>query len=187
MEQEKYKSLRERAEDKLQDSLMNFDNYSLKDIKSLIHEIQVHQVELEMQNDELRRAQESIKKTEEKYDYYYNFSPVAHVNIDENGYILNSNFTFDKMIGKSKDDLLRTDFNNLVEWDDRDAFYHIKKNIIEGKLINSERLILKNGDISVPVEVSAKKYENNDIIFMTIVDISRIVDLENKISQLENN
>lgn len=185
MEKDKYQSLRQRAEDELQDSLMNFDNYSLKDIKSIIHEIQVHQVELEMQNDELQRAQESIKKTEEKYEYYYNFSPVAHVNIDENGYILSTNHTFDKLVGYSKENLIRTDFNNLVEWNQRDRFYHMKKEIMEGKIINSLRMLLKNEDKVIPVEISTKQYDNNDVIFMTIVDISRIVELENRISELE--
>lgn len=183
--QNKFKDLRLRAEDKIQDSLDNFDNYSLKDIKTLIHEIQVHQVELEMQNDELLRIQEDLKNAESKYEYHYNFAPFGFVNINEKGYIIKSNLTFTKMINRSKPDIIRIDVNNLILWDDRDIFYHINKKLNDVNHIEDVRIRLIKDNSFIYTEVSAKYFDDRNSVDLTFVDISKIVELENKIKTIE--
>lgn len=66
---------------------------------SLIHELQVHQVELEMQNEELRRAQKVIKESIEKYLELYDFAPVGYVSVNHEGMILDANLTFAGQLG----------------------------------------------------------------------------------------
>lgn len=183
---DQFKELRSRAENKLQDSLRNFDNYSLKDIKSLIHEIQVHQVELEMQNDELIRTQDELKKTEMRYEHFYNFVPFGFVNIDENGYIHSANLTFCQIVGKNKTEIIRTDINNLIFWDDRDVFYHINKDLNSGIDIKNRKIrFLRNDTAVVNTELTAKVFDDKNFVDLIIVDNSRIVNLENKIYELE--
>lgn len=187
MIEDKFHDLRSRAENKLQDSLSNFDNYSLKDIKSLIHEIQVHQVELEMQNDELIRTQYELKKSEMRHEYHYNFVPIGYVNIDEMGYIHTVNNTFCQIVGRNKNEIIRTDINNLILWEDRDVFYHINKDLNSGIDVKNRKIrFICNNKTVVYTELTAKIFEDRNSVDLIIIDKSKIYELEEKIKILEH-
>ena len=66
---------------------------SPEDAEKLIHELRVHQIELEMQNDELRKAQEEIQVSRSRYADLYDFSPVGYFVISKAGKILEVNLT----------------------------------------------------------------------------------------------
>ena len=66
---------------------------SPEDAEKLIHELRVHQIELEMQNDELRKAQEEIEVSRSRYADLYDFSPVGYFVISKAGKILEVNLT----------------------------------------------------------------------------------------------
>ena len=73
--------LRRRAEKKLKEATSvtgDFSGMSPEKMASLIHELQVHQIELEMQNDELRRIQGELEKTRDRYSHLYDFAPVGY-------------------------------------------------------------------------------------------------------------
>ena len=67
---------RQKAEDILREQYSLDDLSTNQDITEVIHELRVHQIELEMQNDELRLAQEDLQKTQKKYFDLFNFAPV---------------------------------------------------------------------------------------------------------------
>ncbi len=85
--------LRRRAEDKLRER-ENMAEYAYgMEIKDLIHELGTYQIKLEMQNEELRRAQEMIEESRQRYADLYNFAPVGLLLIDRAGYIKRMNTT----------------------------------------------------------------------------------------------
>ena len=67
------------------------------DVQILIHDLQVHQIELEMQNDELRNSRNELELARDGYARLYNQSPVGYISLDESGMIRKANQTFTDM------------------------------------------------------------------------------------------
>ena len=76
--------------------------------QGLVHELQVHQIELEMQNEELRNAQEQLGEALAKYSDLYDFAPVGYVTSNREGLILESNLTFAAQLGIERGRLIDT-------------------------------------------------------------------------------
>ena len=98
------------------------------DIKQLIEDLQVHQVELEMQNEELRRLQQDLEKSRDKYTDLYDFSPLSYFTINEKGIILEANLTAASMVGVERGLLPDRPFSDFIVREDQDVFYlHCRK------------------------------------------------------------
>ncbi|MGA7878898.1 MAG: hypothetical protein WCA08_24780, partial [Desulfoferrobacter sp.] len=69
--------LRKRAEKKLKAQVAPFIEISAEDAREIIHELRVHQVELELQNEELRNAQARIEESRARYSDLYDFAPIG--------------------------------------------------------------------------------------------------------------
>src|SRR5208337_3611318 len=80
--------LRRRAEEMLLKQPGGLDKIAPADVQLMFHELKVHQIELEMQNDELRRTQLDLETSREKYFDLYDLAPVGYFSINENGIIL---------------------------------------------------------------------------------------------------
>jgi len=103
------------------------------DIRELIEDLQVHQVELEMQNEELRRLQEDIEKGRDKYSDLYDFSPVSYFSLNEKGIILEANLTAAAMVGVERRLLIGRPFSDFIVGDDQDIFWHYRGKLFETK------------------------------------------------------
>ena len=83
--------LRRRAESILAEKAGNTSDLSTwctEDVHKLVHELQVHQTQLEMQNEELRRAQIEVEELKDRYLDLYDFAPVGYVTLNEKGLVL---------------------------------------------------------------------------------------------------
>jgi PAS domain-containing protein len=86
--------LRRQAEEKLRTKTGKpLHELSADDSHNIIHELQVHQIELEMQNEELRRTQEKLEESRSKYSGLYDFAPVGYFTFDKHGLIIDVNLT----------------------------------------------------------------------------------------------
>jgi len=79
-----------------------------EDVRGLAHELQVHQIELEMQNEELRKAQEQLGESLARYSDLYDFAPVGYVTSNREGLILEANLTFAVQLGVERGSLINT-------------------------------------------------------------------------------
>jgi PAS domain S-box-containing protein len=80
----------------------------------LLHELQVHQIELEMQNAELCQAKDDLEALLDKYADLYDFSPVGYLALDRDGKILSANLTGARFLGCERSRLLGRDFHDFV-------------------------------------------------------------------------
>jgi len=101
------------------------------DIKHLIEDLQVHQIELEMQNEELRRLQQDLEKTRDKYSDLYDFSPISYFTVNERGTIVEANLTAAAMVGVERGLLIGRPFPDFIVRDDQDVFYHHRRKLYE--------------------------------------------------------
>ncbi len=105
--------LRKRAEARLQQVPATLHNASLDSVR-LLHELQVHEVELELHNEELRQAYAEVDSLREKYADLYNFSPVAYITVDRMGAIRQSNLAGAILLGLKRSEITRHRFGASV-------------------------------------------------------------------------
>lgn len=95
----------------------------LRPARELSHELQVHRIELEMQNDELRRVQADLETARDRYIDLYDFAPVGYLTLDAVGCIVDINLTGARMLGQERRQLLRRRFARHVAVPDGDRWH----------------------------------------------------------------
>jgi len=123
--------LREKAEALLQSEAAGFQEFSLDEMNVLVHELQVHQIELEMQNDALRQSQISLEEANRKYRDFYNFAPVGFLTLDESGLIREVNLTAASQLGVTRRHLVDKPFRFFIEVADRNRFRLFLKRVFQ--------------------------------------------------------
>lgn len=101
------------------------DTLSSDEIRAMVHELQVHKIELEMQNNELLRVQEKQAKLGALYFDLYEFAPVSYLSLSKEGLILEANLTAVSLFGvMDKRMLLRRPITKFIFPEDQDIYYH---------------------------------------------------------------
>jgi PAS domain S-box-containing protein len=95
------------AEARLRTTKQDVAAMPVQDVQQLVHELQVHQVKLEMQNEELRRTQGELEATRSRYvDLYYHCAPIGYLTLDPKGMIQEANLPACTVLGINRGDLL---------------------------------------------------------------------------------
>jgi len=108
------RALRRRAEERLRARTAGPPVEATEDVLRLIHELQVHQIELELQNEELRRARNELEASVTRYLELYDFAPVAYVTLDGLSTILEINLVGSTLLGKDRARLIGQRFAQWV-------------------------------------------------------------------------
>lgn len=117
------KKLRTRAEQLLATTRREVPQMPVADAQKLVHELQVHQLELEMQNDELRRTQLELEAARDRYADLYDFAPSAHLTLNADGEILEANLNAGKLLGLERGRLIHQKLTRFIAAEAQDAFY----------------------------------------------------------------
>jgi PAS domain S-box-containing protein len=129
----KTSSLRKRAEEFLNKHPEAIKEITTGDVNKLVEDLHVHQIELEIQNEELRRTQSELEVSRDGYSDLYDFAPVGYVTISEKGLILQANLACADMLGVERISLIGKPFSRFVKKEDQDVFYLHRKKLFEKK------------------------------------------------------
>ncbi|MGA2256194.1 MAG: response regulator [Thermoguttaceae bacterium] len=97
---------------------------SAADALALVHELQVHQIELEMQKEELQRAQAAFEEASRRYSDLFDSAPIAYFLWDQHGRILEVNLAGAALLGLNRDEVIHKRFGQFMCAEDRDRFAH---------------------------------------------------------------
>lgn len=120
------KALRSRAESAVLSSPArapdSVDSLLPVEMLRVLHELRVHQVELEMENEELRQTQQEIEASHARYFHLYEFAPVGYCTLSEQGVILQANLHLRSMLGMSQETLLRRPLSQFIHPEDANEY-----------------------------------------------------------------
>lgn len=104
---------------------------SLKVAREQQHELLVHRIELELQNDELRRTQKDLEESRKRYFDLYDSAPVGYLTVSKEGLILESNLTAATLLDTTRTELARQPFSKFIFREDEDRYYLRRKQLFE--------------------------------------------------------
>jgi PAS domain S-box-containing protein len=167
---------------------MDIPHMSPEEVRELVHELRTHQIELELQNEELRRAQDALVKSRDRYSNLYDFAPVGYVTVSHKGLILEANLSLATMLGVERSALVKQPFSAFVIPEDEDICYLHRRGILKTRQRDACRLRMRtrNGEPfwaemdSIPIEAD----DEGDIrLRTTIRDITERLRLEARLTQ----
>ncbi len=115
-------------------------------LEQLVHELQVHQVELEMQNDELRRVQRELAESRDRYFELYDLAPVGYLSLDEGGRVVEANLAAAEAIGVARKRLIGTPLSRWMGEADADRFALLRASLRRGGKAAGFDLVIHRGD-----------------------------------------
>ena len=119
---------------------------SLEEMERALHALRVHQIELEMQNEELRRMHAEMDASRERYFNLYDLAPVGYITIGETGLILEANLAVADMLGMPRQALVTRPFTSFITTADQDIFHLQHKQLQETGAVQAFELRMLGRD-----------------------------------------
>jgi two-component system cell cycle sensor histidine kinase/response regulator CckA len=113
------------------DSSEHVDPLSAEEARQTLHELRVHQIELEMQNEELRRAQVALDAARARYFDLYDVAPVGYVTVSQTGLLLEANLTAATLLGVPRNELANHPLSQYILKEDQDTWYLHHNQLLE--------------------------------------------------------
>jgi PAS domain S-box-containing protein len=127
----KFTKLRRQAEARLRTTKQDVAAMPIKDVQQLVYELQVHQIELEMQNDELRRTQVELEAIRDRYVDLYDFSPAGYLTLDMQGKIVEANLRAGTLLGVTRGKLIGQPLAWFIAAADADTFHRYCQGVLK--------------------------------------------------------
>ena len=169
-----FSTLRKEAEEHLaKDTISRNSTLPEGDLMKLKHELQVHQIELEMQNEELIRTKNQAISDIEKHIDLYDFVPTGIITISDKGMILNLNYHAAKLLNKDRHALKNTPFINYIDYRSILLYKQFFNNAFNADLKKpTELFLLSKTGTPTCVVIDSISYENSNQFSITLFDIS---------------
>jgi PAS domain S-box-containing protein len=182
-----FELLRKKAEAILKDKTQK-SNSALTEAELLraVHEMEVFQIELELQNEELKLARERSEVIAQKYTSLYDFAPIGYFTLSEEGKILDLNLIGAKMLGKDRSFLKGNSFGRFIPEKGLPTFNLFLEKAFKSKTKEvSEMLVMGCDDQSICAQLTAiVEEEHDDHCLLTILDITERKNAESELEEV---
>ncbi len=146
---------------------------TVEEAQRLVHELEVHRIELEMQNAELRRARDELEAALEKYTDLYDFAPAGFVTLDRNGVISAVNLAGACLLGGVRSLLIGRRFGLFVAAADRPTFTGFLDSVLASRIREScEVTLLNKGHQPVIVQIEGMATASEQEFRLALIDIT---------------
>ena len=123
--------LRQKTQDYLDVKPTSVDHLLVEDIHKILHQMQVQQIELEMQNNELHRQQAYFERELREYRSILNLAPIGYITCDPQGLIIETNNTMCDMLGLSKNQVVFKSISSFSTIKHKDTYHLFVKSLLE--------------------------------------------------------
>jgi len=169
------RALRQKAEEQLKTKQRSTEQVSVDDVTRLLHELQVHQIELEMQNEELRHAYETTETALKKFTMLYDLAPMGYFTLDRDASITELNFTGADMLGDKRFSLVNSNFKLYISEDSLPVFNDFFRKVYTGSSKESCEVTLGyNTKILCHVYMEGVIADDNQKCLLSVIDLSGI-------------
>ena len=183
----KFEALRQKAEDSLKKNNSNINiPYSEFDKIKLIHELQVHQIELEVQKEELEQATERAETASDKYSELYDFAPIGYITLSKEGKITQLNLAGAKLLGNERSRLINKMFSLFISDETKPVYYLFLSQLFESDDNQNCEVTLKTNESStLHINLTGVVAPNGDQGMVTLADITQQKKSEQSLAESE--
>jgi signal transduction histidine kinase len=180
--------LRQKAEEQLKINQLKAGPVSTTDAEmlKLVHELSVHQIELEMQNEELVIAKEKAELAGSKYTELYDFSPSGYVTLSREGDIMDLNFLAARMLGNDRSHLNKRKFALFLSVNTRPTYYLFIESVFTSKIKQTCEVVVSS-EIPLTLQIEGVVGPNSELCLMTLFDITERKFIELELSKAKEN
>jgi len=172
------RAMRDAAEKKLGGPPATPTVLARKNLRELVHELEVHQVELEMQAKQLREAQLALAESRDKYFDLYDIAPLGYFSISDKGLITDVNLTGAQLLGVERNRLLRKRFSTFIAEEDAFPYLQYIRNILDTAEKEVCRLTFRRGDGTLfPARLEGVSTTGNSGVTTVRIAVSDITDI----------
>ena len=160
-------------------------------LKRTVQELQIYQIELEMQNRELKETREELEASHERYTDLYDFAPAGYLTHDKRGVIQKINLTGSKLLSADRKELVGMPFKMYVAPQNTTAFLnHLLRCEQTGSPTTSELRLKQQGEKEIDVQLLTVPFYNREkdiTLYRTVLtDITERKTIENKLNKYRN-
>ena len=179
--------LRREAEKRLQEKKQDITTpVTPEEAYRLMQELEIHQIELEMQNEELQQARSELERSLVEYTDLYDFAPVGYFTLDQHGVILNVNMTGSRMLGVERSRISNQYFERFIVTKCRPAFSVFFNKIIKNQAQETIGIAMqKDRGEELYAHLEATVSENKRECLVALVDITTQKQAEQKLQESE--
>ncbi|TDE28437.1 response regulator [Flavobacterium ranwuense] len=178
----------ENKEEEFQQQKHSIADSKLSEVETLklIHELEVHQIELEVQKEELILAKEQAEMATQKYAELYDFAPSGYFTLTNSGKITQLNLTGSQLFQKERSKVINSQFGFFVSDDTKPIFNEFLDTVFNTNLKGSceVKLLLEN-NFTINVYLTAVLSENRKEALITTVDITQLKLTESALRESE--